>query len=369
MNKSQKHKFKGGIMRKNLKLLTVFFGMLFIVIACNDIGNNEKQQSSQLIADTVNATNDFYDDAETYELKMPDIEVLGEIINPGKIDLSKLPLRSIIIKEAVISGENNTFIGAYRYDGYSLYDILNKAKLNKKNRERFKPIIDLYVEVENDSGESVKISWGEIFYPNHLHEIIVATSVMRIVPSKTKELWELPKESKLVIRSDFLTERNISNPIKIIVKSYDKDFEVEKGKDPLFSSEIIISKNDKEVEIISSIPFHLQKHTIHTIFYGRGRGIHSTQPFTGVYLKEILQTHFPITKKTIQNGIFAVVADDGYRAVFTFSEICNRNDQSEVLLISNPDVKNNGIFSLFPGCDFFSDRAVIAITEIQYSEN
>jgi hypothetical protein len=55
--------------------------------------------------------------------------------------------------------------------------------------------------------------------------------------------------------------------------------------------------------------------------------------------------------------------------VFTFSEIYNRNDQPEELLISDPDVKNNGIFNLFPGCDFFSDRAVIAITEIQYSDN
>ena len=349
--------------------LLVAVGMLFVVIACNNSDNNEKQQSPQLQADTINATNDFYDDAETYQLKMPDIEVSGEIINSEKIDLSKLPLRSIIIKEAVVSGEKDIFIGAYRYDGYSLYDILNKAILNKKNRDRFKPIIDLYVEVKNDSGESVSISWGEIFYPNHLHEIIVATSVMRIVPSKTKELWELPTKSKLVIKSDLLTERNITNPTEIIVKSYDKDFVVEKGKDPLFSSEIIISKNDKEVEIISSIPAHLQTHTIHTIFYGRGRGIHSTQPFTGVYLKELLQTHFPITKKAIQNGIFAVVADDGYRAVFTFSEVYNRNDQSELLLISDPDVKNNGIFNLFPGCDFFSDRAVIAITGIQYSEN
>jgi hypothetical protein len=182
-------------------------------------------------------------------------------------------------------------------------------------------------------------------------------------------LWELPKESKLVIANDLLTERNISSPTKIIVKSYDKNIKVTKGKDPLFSPEIKISNNDKEVEIITSYPPHLKKYTINTIFYGRGRGIHSTQPFTGIYLKDFLQTHYPVSKESLKNGIFAVVADDGYRVVFTFSEIYNRNDQSEVLLICNPKSRNNGIFRLFPSCDFFSDRAVKAITEIQYSEN
>jgi len=347
-------------------LLSLFLLTAVMILSCN---NYEKEQSLLLKPDTKDATNDFYDNAETYQLKRSDLEVSGEITNPCKVDFSKLALRSVIVKETILNGNKDTFIGAYRYDGYSLYDILNRIKLNKKNKEQFKPIIDLYVEVGNDSGEKVKISWGEIFYPNNLHKIIIAERVMRIVPSKTKELWELPKESKLVIANDLLTERNISSPTKIIVKSYDKDIKVAKGKDPLFSPEIKISKNDKEVEIIRSYPLYLKKHTINTIFYGRGRGIHSTQPFYGIYLKDFLQTYYPISRESLKKGIFVIVADDGYRVVFTFSEIYNRNDQSEVLLICNPKSRNNGIFRLFPSCDFFSDRAVKAITEIQYSEN
>ncbi len=90
---------------------------------------------------------------------------------------------------------SNAFIGAYRYDGYSLFDILNDRILKKKNKEEFSPIIDLYVEIENAKGEKVVLSWGEIYYPNFLHNSIIATDVMRIVPSKTKELWPLPSES------------------------------------------------------------------------------------------------------------------------------------------------------------------------------
>ncbi len=134
-------------------------------------------------------TNDFYDDAETYRLKgATKIEIAGEIGNPGIIDITGLPLRSLIIKEAVSSGDSNRFVGAYRYDGYSLYDVLNHAVLKKKNEAVFPPIIDMYVTVENESGESVVISWGELYYPNHRHEIIIATHVTRIVPSKTKDL-------------------------------------------------------------------------------------------------------------------------------------------------------------------------------------
>jgi len=355
-------------MKNNFTKLFFAFAVLLLISACSNNETKNKHQKQITEADTVDATNDFYDNAELYNLEMLDIEVVGEILNPGKVDLSKLPLHSVIVKETVLSDDGNKFIGAYRYDGYSLYDILNNRKLNKKNKNHFKPIIDLYVEIENELGESMKISWGEIFYPNHLHEIIIASKVMRIVPSKTNELWELPKESKLIIKNDLFTERNISKPQKITVKSYDKKFKVEKGKNPLFSSEIKIYNEKDKPTIISTNPADIKNHTIHTIYYGRGRGIHSTEPFTGIYFKDLLQQYYPLTKESIMNGIFVIAADDGYRVVYTLSEIYNRNDQSEILLICDQKAINNGIFKLFPSCDFFSDRAVKAITEIHYSE-
>ena len=113
----------------------------------------------------------------------------------------------------------------------------------------------------------------------------------------------------------------------------------------------------------------MQKEKFDAIFYGRGRGIHSTEPFTGVMLKNVLGKYVDFNKKNIQQGIFVVVAEDGYRSVYTFSEVMNRNDQSEILLICNPDVKDNGIFRTFPACDFFSDRAVKGINAIYFSAN
>jgi hypothetical protein len=319
-----------------------------------------------LPAKSQSLTNDFYDDAETYSLKgSTQIQLEGEIGNPGGIEITELPVRSLVIKETLVSGDSNKFTGAYRYDGYSLYDILNFVVLKKKNEAEFPPIIDLYVKVENDKGESVLFSWGEIYYPVHRHEIIIATKVARIVPSKTKELWPLSKEVRLVAGSDLLTERNISNPVKITVLSANISYPVNKEMNPLFSSEIIVKQGDQNVKKIVPSNVEEPKLKYETIFYGRGRGIHSTTPFYGIPLKDKLMPYFSINRENLRNGLFIIASVDGYRCVYTFSEIFNRNDQAEVLLVEDPKNQDGGAFRLFPAADFFSDRAVKAVSEIR----
>ncbi|MBN2236728.1 MAG: hypothetical protein JW729_04165 [Bacteroidales bacterium] len=355
-----------------MRQLKLTFGavlMLLFAVACNriDIPKSENQTLSE--ADTLDATNDFYDNAKTYNLALHDLVVEGEIVNPGKVDFSDLPLHQVIVKETVLDGNSDRFVGAYKYEGYSLYDLLNTRHLNKKNAASFNPIIDLFVEIENAEGEKAVISWGEIYYPNHLHEIMIATKVTRIVPSKTNELWELPTNSRLILSSDLITERNISNPTKITVKSYPIELKVEKGKNPLFSSKLDFYMEQKKMLSLLENPTDIQEKSLHTVFYGRGRGIHSTQPFSGISLKDYFADKIERNQKAIREGIFVIAADDGYRAVFTYSELCNRNDQAEVLLICNPELNNDGIFRVFPSCDFFSDRAIKGINAIYYSEN
>jgi hypothetical protein len=317
-----------------------------------------------------NATNDFYDDAETFELKGTQIiELAGEIGNPGSVDITEFPLRSLIIKEAVLSGDTNKFVGAYRYDGYSIYDILNHVVLKKKNEAEFPPIIDLFVKIENAEGESVVFSWGELYYPVHRHEIIIATQVARIVPSKTKDLWPLPEDVKLVAGHDLVTDRNLSNPVKITVMSADASYEINRELSPLFSPSIRIVEQDKLIDEIHNVSDKDGVHTYESVFYGRGRGIHSTSPFTGAMLKEVLRPFFTFNRKTLREGYFIIAAADGYRCVFTFSEIFNRNDQAEVLLIEDPKNTDGGAFRLFPAGDFFSDRAIKAVSEIRFVGN
>ncbi|MCX6251391.1 MAG: hypothetical protein NTX61_11645 [Bacteroidetes bacterium] len=360
-------------MRKSsgILLITIFFGM---IIPHNSFGqkipeSKEPMKIPEMTMDTSDRNNNFYDNTPTYPLNGGQLEIAGEVENPGFVDLTLLPKHSVIIKETLLTADGkDKFIGAYRYDGYSLFDILNNRYIKKKNRETFPSIIDLYVEIENDKGEKVIISWGEIYYPVNLHNIIIATDVSCIVPSKTKDHWPLPGERKLIAAKDLITERNISNPVKITVKSYEKSIPVNRGMSPLYSPSMNILSDDKTLATIKELPKEEQLETVHTIFYGRGRGIHSTEPFTGIYMKELLGKYIPLDKKNLKTGLFAIIAMDGYRSVFSFSEVMNRNDQSDLLLVPCKDnEKDGGKFRLFPGGDFFSDRAVKAVAEIRFS--
>jgi hypothetical protein len=349
-------------------LITLFLSSIYAQKPDDPLKNKSSLKvNEQIVPDKTDRNNNFYDNEETFILPLNDLYIEGEVENPGKVDFSKLTKHSIIVKETLLKDDGtDAFVGAYRYDGYSLFDILNDRILAKRNADEFKPIIDLYVEIENPKGEKVVVSWGEIYYPNFLHNTLIATEVMRIVPSKTKNLWPLPAESKLVVASDLITERNISNPVKITVRSYSRSIPVDRDIEPLYSSEIRIYSGDKLVETIKESP-KLQPETVHTIFYGRGRGIHSTQPFTGYYLKEIIRNYFTTDRKNLKQGMLAIAGRDGYRSVFTFSEIANRNDQAEILLVPCKEEKDGGRFRIFPSCDFFSDRAVKAVSEMYFT--
>jgi hypothetical protein len=347
----------------------LFLLLLFLGFSCAEpnkpVQNDKSQPSGKLLsADTSDLTNNFYDNAETFNLAGTELYIGGEVSIAGQVRFDGLPLRSVIVKETLLSESGDKFVGAYRYDGYSLFDILNNCRLEKKNQAEFPPIIDMYVQVENEKGDKVNISWGEIFYPNHLHEIIIATKVMRIVPSKTKDLWPLPTESKLVFGTDLITERNISSPAIFTILSYPKSFLTVKGMSPVFSQDVKLYVNDSLAATFNGLPSNIQQQTYHTIFYGRGRGIHSTQPFTGYMLKDFLAPYYPVNAASLKTGIVLIAAKDGYRGVYTFSELMNRNDQAQTLLIYAPEETDGGAFRLFPAGDFFSDRAIKAVESI-----
>ena len=341
-----------------------------VVTSCHEntsVKNSVSTSLSVQIVDSTDLTNNFYDNVETYSLPLNNLSIEGEISNPGFVDFNNLTKRSIIVKETILEKTGgNKFTGAFRYDGYSLMDILDNIKIRKTNAEEFQSVIDLYVEIENSAGEKAVFSWGEIYYPNNLHKIILTTAVARIVPSKTKDLWVLPKTSKLVCGNDLVTERNINSPSKITVRSYPESFKTVKGMSPMFSEGFSILTGNEEPVKITEFEFGLNLNTYNTIFYGRGRGIHSTTPFKGVLLKSMIEKYFPSTKENIMTGLFCFAGKDGYRMTVSFSELFNRNDQQEFLLVKTAPDEDGGLFRLFPSCDFFSDRSIKSLSEIHF---
>jgi len=354
-----------------MKQVSLFLFIFLSLISCNtgSIQYSENiNQSGIHLTDTSDMTNNFYDNTETFPLPVKELIIEGEIANPGRVDFSPLQLHSVIVKETLLdSAGGDRFVGAYRYDGYSLFDILDNRILKKANSTEFNPIIDLYVEIENAGGQKVVFSWGEIYYPNNLHKIIIATGVSRVVPSKTKELWPLPTNSKIVAGNDLITERNIFDPIKITVMSIRKSFPLVKGLSPMYSSDFKLFKNDKQLTVIAS-PGEKENVTFNTIFYGRGKGIHSTTPFTGLMLKDVLIKYYPISRENLQTGIICIAGKDGYRCAVSYSELFNRNDQQEFLLVKSKPDEDGGLYRVFAACDFFSDRAIKSVSEIHLNQ-
>ena len=135
---------------------------------------------------------------------------------------------------------------------------------------------------------------------------------------------------------------------------------------PMFSEGFSIFINNKESVKVTEFGSGLNVNTYNTIFYGRGRGIHSTTPFKGVFLKSMIEKYFPSTKENLMTGLFCFAGKDGYRMTVSFSELFNRNDQQEFLLIKTAPDEDGGLFRLFPGCDFFSDRAIKSLSEVHF---
>jgi hypothetical protein len=350
-----------------MKLFSIVLFISLLLPACKQ--NNPQsvvKPVSAAVPDTSDATNNFYDNTELVSLTLPQIMIGGEISNPGRADLSALPIRSIFVKETLLdSSDNDNFVGAYRYDGYSLFDILDRCVLEKANSKEFNPIIDLYVEIENTNGDKAVFSWGEIYYPNTINRIIIATAVSRIVPSKSKDLWPLPTEAKIVAGNDLITERNISAPAKITVKSYPRSFAVNRDISPLYCKDFKLFSSGKLLETLSP-DTEKENVTYNTIFYGRGRGIHSTSPFYGMLLKDHLRKYYPVDRQSLRRGIMCFSGLDGYRCAVSYSELFNRNDQQEFLLVRTEPNEDGGYFRVFPAADFFSDRAVKSLSEIHF---
>jgi hypothetical protein len=309
--------------------------------------------------------NDFYDNEPFFTLPLKPLEVAGEVAALGRVDLSGLPLRTVLVREAVTRDGKPAFVGSYVFQGYSLFDILKERAVAKKNEKEFHSVIDLFVVVEDAKGGKAVFSWGEIFYPTAPHRILVAVKAARIVPSLTKERWPLPVMARLAAADDLISDRNLEDPVRITVRSAPLSFPVQKGKSPMHAASFRVVDRGREIAKIEHLPEGVPIMTLPSVFYGRGKGFHGISYFEGVPLRTVLARLVPSDTAAMRTGLLVLAGDDGYRAVVSVSELFNRNDNGEFLLCDRGD-KDGGRFSIYPGPDFFSDRAVKALKEVHY---
>ena len=301
-------------------------------------------------------------------LETGSLEVTGEIANPGVVDLTAHYKREVIIKEAKPESENSIdFTGAFRYSGYSLFDILHPFVLQKKNAEEFRPVTDLYIIIENEIGEKAVFSWSEIFHTNILHQVIIATEVAPVESYRQDVEFETGETWKIVCGTDLFSFRSLENPVKIEIRSFDKKtYTIDRNQVSVYSPRIkVITGNSEDFTIENNED--LDHISYLSTFYGMGMGHHSTSRFWGPPLDLLISNQLDLfdTQRN-RRGLVCFAGVDGYRAIYSFSELFNRVDQVRPILAISDDYSDGGYYRIFHPSSFYADRSVKSLSEIYF---
>jgi hypothetical protein len=311
--------------------------------------------------------NSLFHQTELVSLVPGELEVAGEVKKPGIINLENHYKREVFIKESLFDRENGIdFIGAYRYKGYSLFDLLHPFNHEKKNAEIFRPAIDLYIVIENDKGESVVFSWSEIFHTINPHQVIIATEAAPIVPYRQEVNYRMSEKWKVVAANDLFAYRTLENPVKITVYSFDKkEYPIDRDYHPMFSPEVSVVLNDTRVNEVLPIYDKELFTRYYSSFYGMGMGYHEATYFQGPRLTDLLDTIVDVfDPQWNRSGLVCFASVDGYRAIYSFSELFNRTDQIQPIMAVPDNPNDGGFYRIFHPAEFYADRSVKSIKEI-----
>jgi hypothetical protein len=308
-------------------------------------------------------TSSFFDDSAARTFAPGSILLEGEVENPGPVDLTRLPLHGCPVKEVALENGKPKFRGAYFYRGYSLYDILSTTSVKKDAGNTFAPFVDLYVEVGNAKGEVVAVSWGEIFYAKDHLRIQISKSVQGINPSKLAGIqWPLPDGPSLVCAGDLFNFRFLENPTRITVRSVRGTFAAQKPP-VIYAPEIQLTAGATRAPV-RELGSALEQRKYSLVGYGHGTGFKGLSDLRGYLLKDILAAHLKLDSDDLRRGVAVISAKDGYRCAFSVSEIMNRNDNQDFLLLDRKESREDGRYSLLAAADFFVDRNVRAVERI-----
>jgi hypothetical protein len=115
----------------------------------------------------------------------------------------------------------------------------------------------------------------------------------RIVPVQNKGFVASSNRIQADCRSDLHTQRNISNPVKITVKSFEGSF-THQQRNETDVCEIIFAYSKKGLHSeVRQLSCWVEPANFSRCVFGRGTGIHGTTHLRGIMLKELLGRLFP----------------------------------------------------------------------------
>ena len=217
--------------------------------------------------------------------------------------------------------------------------------------------------VENDKGEKAVFSWGEIYYTRDNFSDLIPKDVRPVNPAKGDRTWPLPAVPRLICGGDLYNDRYIAAPARITVKSVPGVFPGEKHAAAL-SPELEIVHGGTTT-VVSAPAGFLRGRGNPAAAYGHGMGYKGLQTTEGFLLKDIL-LKAGVKQQGSGSSLVVISSKDGHRSSFSLSEILNRNDSEDFLVVDKGmDDSDEGRFALFVPSDFFVDRNIRSIAKVE----
>jgi precorrin-2 methylase/DMSO/TMAO reductase YedYZ molybdopterin-dependent catalytic subunit len=310
----------------------------------------------------------------------PALTVTGEVKRPLKLtveDLARFQSVEVQLNEV---HRDSSFHGVFRHQAVPLRHLLDMAQIVKQDSP-FPKQIDLAIRVRNAAGEQVLLSWGEVFYSN-AGEVAIAFAATPVKPMMTvakcqschgPEVFQSAldvyarsaKLPKLLIRSDFYTDRCLENVTGIEVIDLYPDIKIDRSV-KLQSDELLISGAvEKELKVccLKKYPqIEVSKKVV-----GMHMGYHGLHNYVGTPLVKLLEAAG--AGNDLTKGVM-ISAPDGYRAFFSFGELHLADKGRRIILAKSDNGKllkgqRGGKFRIIVPDELVDDRDVLAVDRIE----
>jgi hypothetical protein len=327
----------------------------------------------------------------------------GAVAQPGLLNAALtrgLPTYRRLVK---VTGSNGQYRSTMEVEGYSLKDLLDRIQV-KKEDDGFNLALDTYITVKGRGGEQTLLSYSEAYLasdggpllverarlllPHHhqslgddnsnptiLHNAeersgLNLQSCSSCHTGNTAPVLSVPQGWMLVIPSDDSSRRYVEDVVEINVHQVGisvKDTRAT-AKNVVIDVPVLVGPDGKQTPLTAQRYSRAPKSTWQDMTFGLGKGFHGHHTWQGTSLDALLRPLLPPGTDPSKTWVL-VTAADGYRSLFSGSEIFAAPEGKNVLLADREDGQalgaGSGRYHIVSKSDFFIDRSVRQVKEIR----
>ncbi len=312
---------------------------------------------------------------------------------------SGLPVYRRLVK---VAGPDGQYRSSLEVEGYTLKDVLGRVGV-KKVEDGFDRPLDTYITVKGRNGAQALLSYSEaamapdggpllvdkarLLMP-HKHSPLKAgdndPTVLRSVrerdqlnlqscvschsESKVPSL-SLPQGWLLVVPQDGFGGRFIEDVTEITVHQVGIPVKAnrEAAKNAIVEAPVLVGVDGTRTSLTPEQFHKLPELSWRDATFGMGRGFHGCNTWEGVDLDALLR---PLLAGADPRRVWVLVtAEDGYRSLFSGSEVFAAREGQGVMLASRENGKSlgpgSGRYEIVSRTDFYIDRSVQMVKEIR----